>query len=290
MNKIGKQVGRLLLILLALSMSFFAYAEGGKRVVASTSWTGAFALSAGADDVSVIAPFELKHPPEYDIKPSDIEQVKKADLIIFAGYEKFIPKIKETSGAVDNELLQIQTVNDYATMVSQTKKIAEKLGTEAEQKKFVDWLDSFYENWQNSEDTEELRNSAAVVHTFQAGFIKSLGIKILGTFGPQSPSPKVINDLIAEQPVLVIDNYHNPVGKAIAESSSAKYTQLINFPGKNDTKTLKDVLNYNMQQLFKASTLNDDEANYLWYLIIGGVIVIVIIMLIVVLTRKKTTH
>lgn len=37
-------------------------------VVASSSWTGAIAEAAGADEVRVLAPFELKHPPEYDYR------------------------------------------------------------------------------------------------------------------------------------------------------------------------------------------------------------------------------
>lgn len=37
-------------------------AEDKIIVVASTSWTGAIAEAAGADEVRVLAPFELKHP------------------------------------------------------------------------------------------------------------------------------------------------------------------------------------------------------------------------------------
>ncbi|MFW6313632.1 MAG: hypothetical protein ACOC2N_07090 [Spirochaetota bacterium] len=35
-----------------------------QSVVASTSRTGAFAELAGADDVRVLAPYDMTHPPE----------------------------------------------------------------------------------------------------------------------------------------------------------------------------------------------------------------------------------
>ncbi len=35
-----------------------------KKIVASTSWTAAFAFIAGADQVQIIAPASLQHPPE----------------------------------------------------------------------------------------------------------------------------------------------------------------------------------------------------------------------------------
>ncbi len=47
----------------------------GPKVVASTSWVAAFAKLAGATDITVIAPSNLQHPPDYDPKASDLEAV-----------------------------------------------------------------------------------------------------------------------------------------------------------------------------------------------------------------------
>jgi len=60
-----------------------------RPVIASTSWVQAFAIAAGAKNVVTIAPFELQHPPEYEIKPSDLLAVQHASLIVYSGYEKF---------------------------------------------------------------------------------------------------------------------------------------------------------------------------------------------------------
>ena len=58
------------------------------RVVASTSWTAAFARAAGATDIVTIAPMELRHPPEYEIKPSDLAAVAAARFLVHSGYER----------------------------------------------------------------------------------------------------------------------------------------------------------------------------------------------------------
>lgn len=64
------------LLLLSLSLSLFAQgvpeevaASAASRpaaIIASTSWTAAFADLAGLDEVPFIAPANLAHPPEYE--------------------------------------------------------------------------------------------------------------------------------------------------------------------------------------------------------------------------------
>ncbi len=49
---------------------------------------------------------------------------------------------------------------------------------------------------------------------------------------------------------MIIDNIHNPVGQPFKEVLSDKgYVQLLNFPGRNGTKTLPDVIRYNVRQI-----------------------------------------
>ena len=47
-------------------------------VVASTSWVALMVKAAGIDDVTILAPIELRHHPEYDYLPSDIALVTQA--------------------------------------------------------------------------------------------------------------------------------------------------------------------------------------------------------------------
>ena len=56
-------------------------------VVATTSWTAAYAMAAGAADVYVLAPYEMVHPSEYELRPGDIARLNSSRLIILSiGY------------------------------------------------------------------------------------------------------------------------------------------------------------------------------------------------------------
>ena len=54
-------------------------------VVATTTWTAAFCRAAGIDDVVVLTPSTLRHPPDYLLKPSDIPLIEEADIIVVVG-------------------------------------------------------------------------------------------------------------------------------------------------------------------------------------------------------------
>ncbi len=47
-------------------------------VVATNSWTGAFARAAGAKNVVILAPFDMEHPSEYELRAADIPLVVNA--------------------------------------------------------------------------------------------------------------------------------------------------------------------------------------------------------------------
>ncbi|MBE0655475.1 MAG: hypothetical protein IH594_16860, partial [Bacteroidales bacterium] len=82
-------------------------AEGG--IIATNSWTAAYALAAGVDDVTVLAPYEMVHPSEYEMRPGDIARIEKADLVIYAGYEVMIDQIKTGLSLPEEKMLAILT-------------------------------------------------------------------------------------------------------------------------------------------------------------------------------------
>lgn len=223
-----------------------------KIVTASTSWTAAFARAAGAADVRVLAPMELRHPPEYELRPSDLEAVKNSALVIYAGYEKFASKLAETAGGAGLRSLRIRTTNDPGTVKAEAAKIAAVLGTEDRLAAWITAFDPF---------AEEIRrriltawpDRRAVVHKMQRPFAEWLGLDIVGEYGPAEPSPALVLQLVRLRPALVIDNQHNPSGFPIAESAGAAHAPLINFPGKDGTRTIEDVYRYNADVLVKAA-------------------------------------
>ncbi|MDR1955376.1 MAG: zinc ABC transporter substrate-binding protein [Treponema sp.] len=221
-------------------------------VVASTSWVAAIARAGGAENIRILAPVELKHPPEYELKPSDLTAVSKADMILYAGWEMFAEKLAETAGSAKVQLVQVNTSNNPEDLKTEARKLAERFGT----------LDRF-EAWSRDFDrlTAELRpqilaaypDKRAVVQRMQTPFAVWLGLDIIGEYGPAEPSAAVILELVQLHPALIIDNYHGPSGQPIAEAANAPYAELLNFPGKDGTQSIEDLFRYNADVLIHAA-------------------------------------
>jgi hypothetical protein len=242
---ISPVLGILLLLAGAASVS----AEN--TVVASTSWTGSIARAAGARSVHILAPLTLQHPPEYALKPSDLIAVRSASVVVYAGYERFAKKLVETAAGTDTRLIKIVTDNTPATVKAQALLIAKELGTIPE---YNVWAKKF------TTLTGGLRTKVlgaygdrpVIVQKFMESFARWIGLNVVGDFGPADPSPSVVVRLAGRHPSVVIDNYHSPNGKAIAEAAGAHYVQLINFPGRDGTRSIEDVFRYDAELLLKA--------------------------------------
>jgi len=242
-----------LLLSFGIVFSLSAQSAGAPpTVVASTSWTAAIARAAGATDIHVIAPAELKHPPEYEIKPSDLEAVRDADFVIYGGYEKFAQRLAETAGSVGAVSITVYTDNVPPVFKREARKAAEAMGT-------VDAYLVWEKNFDTALAAMKTRIAAAypdrraAVHKYLQTYAEWLGFEVIGTFGPGEPSPQVVLKMVQAAPALIIDNWHNIAGKAIAESLPAAYVELINFPGRGNTKTIEDVFAYNEDQFIAAA-------------------------------------
>ena len=230
----------------------FAQPAEGPKVVASTSWTAAFARAAGAGEIVTIAPLELRHPPEYELKPSDLAAVAGARFLVHSGYERFAKRLAETAGAEGLAVLAVYTDNLPSKFKAEARKLALAFGT----------LPA-YEDWEKGFDAQAEAMRArvaaaypvkrAVVHKYLATYAEWLGFEVVGTFGPGEGSPASLLELAKAEPVLVIDNSHNVSGKAVAEATGAPRVELINFPGRDGTRSIEDVFAYNELLLVAAS-------------------------------------
>jgi zinc transport system substrate-binding protein len=241
-----------LLALIVLSALAAAPPAGAQKVVASTSWTGAFARAAGAAEVTVIAPLDLKHPPEYEIKPSDLDAVAGAALVVYAGYEKFAQRLAETTRGSSRPTLVIATDNAPDVIKAQARRIAEAIGTVPAYERWAQGFDAFAAGIR-SRVQQAYPDRRAVVQTFQRKYVEWLGFEVVGVFGPEEPSPAVMLQLMQKKPALVIDNYHNPSGRAVAESLKVPYVALVNFPGKDGSRTVEDVYELNARSFVAAA-------------------------------------
>jgi zinc transport system substrate-binding protein len=204
----------------------------GPKVVASTSWVAAFAKLAGATDITVIAPSNLQHPPDYDPKASDLEAVAAADFILLAGYEGFADRLKEAAGstamvetvateyfpdALEAEVLRLATVMGLDTAVAQSN------------------IDAYKSTWMSESERVVSAISAAkpviVAHAFTGVWAALAGLEPTGTFGPAPLTPEDIAKLAALKPTVVLENKHMPGGASLVEATGAVQIGMTNFPG-----------------------------------------------------------
>lgn len=222
--------------------------EAGVSVLASTTWTAAIARAAGASQVAVIAPAELRHPPEYEIKPSDLLKAKDADCIVYAGYELFAQRLAETASSSGRPSLKLSTDNRPDNLIAESAKLAELIGTKSAQAAWAEGFRAYTLNVRQRVQTA-LPKRRAVVQASLKAWMEWMGFEVVGVFGPGEPSPAQMLELLKAKPDIVIDNYHNPSGSTIAESLKAPYAVLINFPGKDGTSSLEDVYAYAQKEL-----------------------------------------
>ena len=224
-----------------------------RNVVASTSWTAAFADLAGIDGVQAIAPASLRHPPEYEITVSDIKTVKDSDIFIYAGFERMMKTIGDSVG--DVKMVKVQCDNSIETVKKNAAPLSELTGTQEESRKRVDDYVAVIENARKEAEEKGLKGAKALVNKNQIYLAGDLGLDIAGTFGPGPVTSAQIADAKDGGYLLIIDNVHNPVGSPLAEvAANAKYVIWRNFPEKVEHDALKHVIESNLDALRDAFT------------------------------------
>ena len=219
-------------------------------VVASTSLAGAMARAGGAKEVRVLTPDGLTHPPEYELKPSDLVKLEGATLVVYAGYEKMVSKLLETSKNKNILALQVDTNTSPENLIAQVQTISKALKTEKEGES---WKARFIERTGRlKQDLSFLSGKRTVVHFNTQPFARWAGLSVVHVFKPGELTPKAMADAIAQGPELVVDILHMPILKVVAENAKCKYIQVINFPGAGNTKTLEDVFEYNSSQVLNV--------------------------------------
>ena len=241
-------LGAMLLMaaILPLCASGAAEAVDSSSVIASTSWTAAFADLAGVDDVTALAPAELRHPPEYELTPSDIVRLQEADYFIAAGYERMMSTISEGITSPDRVDIRINTGNDRANVIEQAQLIASYTGTSPRYDSYVAMLDEAAARVA-SEGLDGLR---VACHTMQTPLAQDIGLDIVHVFGGNEITPSDLQAASEGDWDLVIDNVHNPIAEPLAEVSGARYIVWRNFPEEVAPGALEATVRANIDQLF----------------------------------------
>ncbi|MGD1815476.1 MAG: ABC transporter substrate-binding protein [Pleomorphochaeta sp.] len=232
------------------------FAQGTKEdyspYVASTSWTASFAYVGGLDNVINIAPADLVHPPEYEILPSDISKIQQSQAFVYAGYEVMMKTLSDNL-INDDIRVQINTVNTLDNIKAQAEKISEKYNTQDKSKIRVQEIEDLYNNARKEIKEKHIDQMNAYVHFHQVEFAKSLGLNVVGSFGPNAVSPKNIEEISKLDNALIIDNIHNPLAAPLTEvNKDAKLVVWRNFPNNCEDQALYKMLKGNIDLLLDA--------------------------------------
>ena len=236
---------------------FAALPLWAQDVLATNAWTAAFASAAGVEDVSQLAPSEMTHPPEYELRPSDVRKVRDADVLVFAGYEVLMKTVLGELGASEDKMVKIMTSYHPVPMEKSLKAIAAKVGDPAAAAAFMKDYRAALEKIRGELKGKGLLGAEILVHFHQKPLAEALGFKILGVFGPAPLKASDIAKFGSMKPVLILDNYHNPMAAPLAELSAAPVAELANFPAGTDNKgrtvpsDLKGVAEYNGDRILE---------------------------------------
>ena len=208
-------------------------------MVATTAWTAAFLRTAGwVGPIRVLAPFEVAHPPEYDLRPSDVVALSTADIVVYAGYEVMVPRLRDAVG--ETRMLRIATDHSPATIRASVRALAALLGTGEVAEKNLAELDGLYADWRRELEGAGLGGAAVIGHALQRPLLEALGFRVT-PFGPAPPEAARIRDLAATKIPLIVDNLHSPVGAPVRETiAGSRYALLANFPSRD--QSLRDLL------------------------------------------------
>jgi len=218
-------------------------AQSPLRVVATNSWTAAFAVAAGASHVVTLAPTDLRHPAEYELKPSDVEAIKGADLIVYSGFEVMATKLGDAAGRQSIRMLKIEADYTEAALRASLTALGDALGSPYIAQANLAALETFLGLWKRDLGDAGLAGAPIVAHVFQAPLMTELGFRVVGVFGPGPLEAAQIAKLSPLSAKLIVDNWHNEAGGPLRETmKSARYASLINFPGPDGTTSLLDVL------------------------------------------------
>ena len=230
----------LLFLVLVLSSALFA-----ASYVASTSWVASYMDLAGLDDVVSIAPSSLRHPPEYELKPSDVALLMNADLFCYAGYEGMMRTIGGNIENPDRVDIQINTGNSIENITKEVEKIASQMNTVPRLDEYV----SYIEKMRDVIASSPIKDMKVLCHTMQLPLAQDFGLNVAGTFGPASPSAEEIRRAGEGDYDLIIDNVHNPVASPFAEVSDADIVVWRNFPERVGRNALLEVVEDNVENL-----------------------------------------
>ena len=236
---------------MATDTSAVSQEHEGPHVVVSTSWIGAFAKLAGATDITVIAPSNLQHPPDYDPKASDLAAVADADFVLLAGFEGFAQRLMDAAGS-DARVEKVATEYFPEAVTKEVSRLAELMGLDVAEAAHnaSHYGEHFMEEMERVKSARAGAQPVVVSHMYTGVWAMLAGLEPVATFGPKPMTPTEVKSIADKKPTLVIENSHMPAGADLSEVTGAVTVDAVNFPG--DDMDLDAVVTRNADLLIGA--------------------------------------
>ncbi|MCD6444501.1 zinc ABC transporter substrate-binding protein [Candidatus Bathyarchaeota archaeon] len=270
----GKSLIPMLFILLVWGLGS-AYVAGFARssiddkplVVCTTTVLSSVVVDLAGDSISVdVISSPAVCPAHYDVKPSDVEAFRDADLILAHGFEPWVDDLKEASGSeapvvrVRGDWNSPQALKEIYVKVSTALRDYLGINVSDRLNRALRSIDSL-ESWlKKISEENHFEGKPVVCMLFQKGFVSSLGFNIVAVYGPpEKVSAKqyeaVIRNATEHNAVLVIDNIQSgtDLGRKIASEIGAVEVALTNFPQTApNLNNMTQVMMWNVQRITDA--------------------------------------
>lgn len=183
-------------------------------------------------------------PAHYDLKPSDLEKARGAELILSHGVEPWVTelakisnaKVLKVSGAWNNPPALREA---YKALADELQRLGKRVDLEGALRA-VDVLDGKLKEFA---EEHGFRGVPVVCMQWQKGFVEYLGFKVLAFYPPpEMLSAKNYEEVLqrGKGAQLVIDNLQSgtELGLKLAEKLGASHVVLSNFPLDGDLEAM----------------------------------------------------
>ncbi len=269
-NKTARRVLLALVLTFTFSMCNFQFikVEGEKPlVVCTTTVLSSIVRDLAGDKVKIdVIASPAVCPAHYDVKPSDVEAFKEAELILMHGFEPWVSELKQASGSAA-PVLKIkgswnnpEALKKLYSEVSQV--LSQNLGINLSMKlksclRSIEEVNSWLKNFANK---NSFKGKPVACMMFQKGYINFLGFKVVAVYPPpETVSAKqyesIIRNMTENHAVLVVDNMQSgsELGKKIASETGAVEIALSNFPGTAPKlNNMTEVMKWNAEKIAEA--------------------------------------
>ena len=245
------------------------------KVMTGTSLVTTIVEQVGGNHVAAINLVPpSQHPGNFDVKPSDIQNLSTAKLLLIQGLpgETYIDKLIASANNPDLTLVKANVAGNWMIPTIQSsavdKVLAALMAIDPDNATDYQAAAVKYKQAITEKDTEirgklvkaNVASINVIASTRQADFLQWAGFNVVATFNDAtSLTPQTVKILVdkgkANGVILVINNLQDgeDAGKGIAASIGAKNINLSNFPGGfSNTTTWAQAIDYNVNLLLNA--------------------------------------